>query len=75
MISAAVFAPTFTCAPTATLQLPVSEKSLMPQLTPVEVMSAVLMAALAWFHFDGQVAVGVQLLPFAGSSAIEPDLS
>jgi len=33
------------------------------------------MAVFAWFHFDGQVAAGMQLLPVAGSSPIEPDLS
>jgi hypothetical protein len=40
-----------------------------------ELATAVLTAAVAWFHFDGQVVGGVQFLPFAGSAAIDPDRS
>ena len=40
-----------------------------------ELVTAMPTAAVAWFHLEGQVAVGVQFLPVAGSAAIDPDRS
>jgi hypothetical protein len=40
-----------------------------------ELATAMLTAAVAWFHFDGHVAAGMQFRPVAGSANIDPDRS
>ncbi len=62
VIAMPLLSPIGTCAPAVTWQawLPVW-KSLSPQRMVVSVLvTAMLTAALDWFHFEGQVACGMQ---------------